>query len=362
MRTLLIAGGSGGHLMPALTLAEHLRGMGPCLMLSTARPVDRTLAAASSLTSWNTVNLKKFTSFWKWFSPLYSAGQLVAVGEVWSVMRRMRPDVVVGFGGYLSAVGLAAARLQGVPTVVHEQNFMPGRANRWLAAFADAVAVSFPGTREFLPRQAVVEVTGNPVRSHLNKIPFEQARASFGFDRERPVLLVMGGSQGSRTINGWTTAIWEDQPPAMRRRVQVLHLAGSTEASRVEEAYRRLGVEARVFPFLHEMDQAYAAATLAVSRAGATGIAEMVALELPAVLVPYPFAGAHQRANARWMESTGGARVVEEAGGSAKILWDEMEPLLWDPERLQRMRAALRICANGSAVERLGSLVRRVAR
>ncbi|MBI3333640.1 MAG: undecaprenyldiphospho-muramoylpentapeptide beta-N-acetylglucosaminyltransferase [Candidatus Omnitrophica bacterium] len=362
MRTLLVAGGTGGHLYPALALAEHLEKRdGPCLILSTARPVDRTVAAASTV-EWITVDLHQFTPVWHWLSPRYTIHQILAMRQIWSVIRRRRPDVVVGFGGYVGAAGVAAARLAGLPAVVHEQNLLPGRANRWLARLADAVAVSFPETRSHLSRRSPVEVTGNPVRSHLVGVGFEEARRSFGFDLERPVLLVMGGSQGSRAVNAASAGIWEDQPPEVRRKVQIIHLAGSSqEASSLEEAYRRLGITARVFPFLHEIHLALAAATLSISRAGATAIAEMAALKLPAVLIPYPYAGGHQRANARWMEAIGAAVVLEEDQITPQRLWEEVSGLLWAPDRLGRMREALRSEGDGSAADRLSSLVRRVA-
>ena len=270
--------------------------------------------------------------------------------------------MVVGFGGYVSAAGVAAARLAGLPTVVHEQNLLPGRANRWLARLASAVAVSFPETKGYLSSRSRVEVTGNLVRPHLGKVDFQQARRAFEFDLERPALLVMGGSQGSQAINTVSARMWEDQPAKIRRKVQLIHLAGSSaEASSLEETYRRLDLTARVFPYLHEIHHALAAATLAVSRAGATAIAEMVALRLPAVLIPYPHAGGHQRANARWMEAVGGAAVLEEDGLTPQRLWDQVSGLLWAPERLGPMREALRLREDRSAVDRLSSLVRRVA-
>ncbi len=367
MRTLLVAGGSGGHLIPALTLAEHLRKRGPCFFLSTRRPMDRTLASMTTADSgksleWIALDLEHLTPVWRWATPRYVLRQMKAWRRLRKILRRVRPDVVIGFGGYLSAVGLAAARLERVPTVIHEQNVLPGRANRWLSPWADAVAVSFPETAGLLSKRAVVEVTGNPVRPHLKKVSLGQARSHFGFDLNRPVLLITGGSQGSEAINSAVLRMWERVPPRERRRLQVIHLTGLGKPAPIRRAYRRFQMDAAVHPFLHEMEFAYAAATLALSRAGATAIAEMVDLQLPAILVPYPHAGGHQRANARWMASFGGAVVLEEKELSSERLWEELQEFLWDPERLAYMRVALQSKSDGSALDRLEALVERVAR
>ena len=361
MKTLLITGGSGGHLIPALTLAEALQPKGDCVILSTSRPVDRTLAASSHV-KWMTVDLQKFTPLRRWFVPSYSFRQFGAMRRVCGILRETRPDVVVGFGGYLSAVGVVAARFSGIPTVVHEQNLIPGKANRLLARVANAVGVSFSETKTHLPSGARVEFTGNPVRSTLKKMPAEQGRKFFGFDSERPVLLVMGGSQGSEAINQLVLQMWQELTPASRRSLQVLHLAGSPRRAEVENSYKELGMDARVFGFFQEMGAAYAAASLAISRAGATTIAEMTALEVPSILIPYPYAGAHQLANARWLEAQGGAVVLEESGLTPHLLWEMIDLLLSESGGdLTKMRNSLGSRSDGEAVHRLEALLEEVA-
>jgi UDP-N-acetylglucosamine--N-acetylmuramyl-(pentapeptide) pyrophosphoryl-undecaprenol N-acetylglucosamine transferase len=244
--------------------------------------------------------------------------------------------------------------------VIHELIVSPGDEIRWLAPFAQAVAVSFPQTKQHLSRRARVEVTGNPIppRQPIDPIC---AREHLGLDGERPVLLVMGGSQGSEAINRWAIRIWEDQSLSKRQQVQILHLAGLRGADEAEHAYHRLGMKGRVFPFFRQMHFAYAASSFAISRAGATTIAELVEYRLPAILIPYPYAGGHQRQNALWMQQQGGAVVIREEELSCQRLWEAVESLWGQPRRLGRMQAALGACANGSAVERLGELVRRVA-
>ena len=382
MRTLLVAGGSGGHLIPALTLADHLRRQGPCLLLTSTRPIETVLLRSfdklrmsgvpqdeRSRLECATVDLKRFTPLWRWLSPRYVVRQIKAVWRVRSILREFRPDVVVGFGGYLSASGVFIAQKSGIPTILHEQNVLPGKANRWLSSLTDTVAVSFPQTKDFLSGRAHVEVTGNPIRPHLKQVSPQQARAFFCFDDRRPIVVIMGGSQGSQAINWLALRMWESASAQERQRVQVVHLAGPSEIALIEERYRAFGMEARVYGFLREIEMCYAAADLVISRAGATSIAEMMALQVPAILIPYPHAGAHQLANAQWMESVGGAVVCREAGLTPEALWKEIAGFLKWPGRLAQMRAALRgfqfgvtqVPSGASAVERLSALVERTA-
>ena len=362
MRTLLVSGGSGGHLVPAMELADHLQATDRCFLMCTRRPVDRIFSAdGSSSFEWETVDLQPFTPFWRWLSLPYGARQIGGIRKVFKVIGKTKPDVVVGFGGYMSGIGVMAARAAGIPTVIHEQNFIPGRANRFLAAFASAVAVSFPETGRYLRQKEKVEVTGNPMRIRAGTATVEEARAAFGFDSKRPVLLIAGGSQGSRPVNRLVLRMWQAASPEQRGRVQVLHLAGPC-AEEVEQAYRRLdGIKAVVIAFLRRMDLALASATMAVSRAGATAIAEMAVMAVPSILIPYPYAAAHQRANAQWVQDIGGAVLLEEDGLSPERLRQEVERLLDDPAQMDRMRQALRSHSDGTAAARLGDLVRKTA-
>lgn len=360
MKALLIAGGSGGHLIPALALALRLKGKADCVILSTRRRVDRILRRDSEL-QWIAVDLRRLTPLRQWLSPAYAWVQLAALARIWSAVRQVKPDIIVGFGGYLSALGVAVGRLSGLKVLLHEQNLLPGRANRLFAPWANAVAVSFPETKRHLSPRSRVEVTGNPLLYEQRSVSFQEARAHFGFDEKRPLLLVIGGSQGSSSINQLTLKMWQELPPSERSRFQVLHLAGP-DAGQVKLAYQRLGMTARAEGFLSQMDLAYTAATVAISRAGATTLAELVAFHLPALLIPYPHAGAHQRANAVWLELTGGAVVLEEEGLTSERLRKELEGLAEDPNRLARMRQALAVQSNGSAAGRLTALVESLVR
>lgn len=362
MRAVLIAGGSGGHLIPAMTLAESLRAKGWRPLIAVGRrQVERVIRQGCGEGEWFEVDAERLTPLWRWFDPRFAGRQSRAFVSLRLLLREIKPRVVVGFGGYLSAFGVLAARLEGIPCLLHEQNLRPGRANRWLSRWAKAVAVSFPQTRTLWRGRVRVEVTGNPVRPSVHSADGPRARAEFGFSQDRPVLLVTGGSQGSCAVNDLALGMWAHASSRDRARVQVIHLAGS-EAARVRRGYRKCRVEARVFSFLKEMERALAAADLALSRAGATAVSEMTARGLPAVLIPYPYAGGHQRANAEWMAAAGGAVVLEEGGLDPARLWREVSALLENPARLGKMRAGLRAHSDGSVpVDRLAQLVREVA-
>ncbi|MCM8812224.1 MAG: undecaprenyldiphospho-muramoylpentapeptide beta-N-acetylglucosaminyltransferase [Candidatus Omnitrophica bacterium] len=359
---LIVAGGSGGHLVPAVALAEHLQRTARCVLVSTARPVDRLMSEGSGV-EWVRVDLKPVRPSLRWLWPGYWVGQWKGFQRIRQVIRKERPAAAIGFGGYISAVALVAAKLARLPVVIHEQNVLPGGANRLLARFADAVAVHFKETGEHLPRGCRVEVTGNPLRTFQGKVTVREARQFFGLESEEPVLLVMGGSQGSRAVNDAILKMWEARAGFDEPGMQVIHLCGSEDPEKLREAYRLLGVPARVFPFLREMEMAYAAATLAVSRAGATTISELSAVRLPAVLIPYPHAGGHQRANARWLAQRQGAIVVEQSELAPYDLWKRINALIRSPRRLEEMRQAMTGITNGTpAVEKLARLVEKVVK
>ncbi len=325
MKVVLVSGGSGGHLIPALALAEHLQKNGTaCLMLTTARPMDKKISQMTGL-PWETVALERMTPVFRWLSPSYARRQWAALRRVNAVLASEKPDCLVGFGGYLSAWAAFCARRKGIPVILHEQNLVPGLGNRLAARFAFAVAASFPETERYFKKPVRVTVTGNPVRHDPEVTSFEQARAWFGFDTRTPVLLIMGGSQGARRINEAMISFWEEATPGFRTGWQVIHLTGQSDFNRVQTAYTRLGIRAKVYPFLEEMPFALKAATTAVSRAGATGLAEMAAFGIPAVLIPYPHAGGHQRANAARMESSGGAVMIDEENLSSVALRTAIE-------------------------------------
>jgi UDP-N-acetylglucosamine--N-acetylmuramyl-(pentapeptide) pyrophosphoryl-undecaprenol N-acetylglucosamine transferase len=238
-------------------------------------------------------------------------------------IRRFRPHVLVGVGGYGTVPPVLAAKALGVPFVLLEQNVRPGKANRFLAAAAERIYVQWPEAKNAFPGcGSRVLFTGSPLRDALRPVAREDARQRFGLAPDRPTVAVVGGSQGAEALNRGAVAGLDGTAPHL----QLIHVAGSpAQAQAVRAAYAERGARAEVREFVQEMDLLYSAADLIVSRAGAMAIAEIAAFGVPAVLVPIArSAGDHQRENARAAARTGGAILMEEpdclAGGLAPLL------------------------------------------
>lgn len=359
MKVLMAAGGTGGHLLPALTVARLLRDRQPacsCVAVSGERGLagqlwDRSVGELA------TVPAEPWPRGLQAVNPRYWWRQGRATARLLALLRQHRPQVVVGFGGYVAGPAVMLAKVRGIPTVIHEQNVFPGRTTRMLVRWADRVAISFEETRRHLPQRAPVTLTGNPVRPETEGCSREQALKTLGLSPAKPVLLVMGGSQGSHVLNEVSVEAIARLGPRQRRTFQVLQLTGPQDVGWVSERYRAMGMTARVEIFLPAIGLAYAAAALAVVRAGATTVAELVATTTPAVLVPYPYAGAHQALNAHWLGRRGGALVLDQGIFTPERFLEVIIPLLGDQTRLEAMRAALRELATPGAAERVADAV-----
>jgi len=261
-------------------------------------------------------------------------------------------------GGFVAAPVVFAASRRKIPILIHEQNAVPGLTNRWAAKVADLIAVSFEDSARHFTSARPIIVTGNPVRREI----LEDTRDGyelFELDRQRKTLLVFGGSRGAKRIND---AVIEGLPSvASAAWLQILHVAGKMDFERVRAATRSLpagGLLYRCVPYVEEMGAAYRAADLVASRAGATTIAEMTALGVAAILVPYPFATAgHQELNARYLEKAGGARVIMNESLDGKTLFEAATSILSDDALLASMRDSARRFGRPEAAEELASAV-----
>jgi UDP-N-acetylglucosamine--N-acetylmuramyl-(pentapeptide) pyrophosphoryl-undecaprenol N-acetylglucosamine transferase len=283
----------------------------------------------------------------------------------WRWIGAKRPDVVLGFGGYVSIpVGFAAA-LRGVPLVLHEQNSVPGLANKTLSRWARAVAVTYEESAAVLAHPERAVLTGNPVRPAVLSADRSSGREALSLPADALVLLVFGGSRGARHLNSAIVAL-RDRLLAIPG-LQVLHVTGAAEAETVSEALDAAGGDGhgrwRVIGYLDGMGSALAASDLIVARAGATSIAEITALGLPAVLVPYPFAtDDHQTKNAATMVAHGAALLVGDADLDDERFGDIVTSLLSDPSRSATMAAASRELGRPNAADAVAALAREVAR
>lgn len=361
MNVVLAGGGTAGHIEPALALADVLRSRGETVTaLGTARGLETTLVPARgyALDLIPPVPLPRHLTLDLLSVPFRLRR---AVHATRSVLTQRKADVVVGFGGYVALPAYLAARHR-VPVVVHEANARAGLANKVGARWAARVAVTYAGCG--LRDGEVVGLPLRPAIATLDRAARrEEARAAFGL-HDRPTLLVTGGSQGARRINDAVTAA---APVLDAAGVQVLHATGAKNADDVREALARNGFSGDeppyvAVPYVDRMDLAYAAADLALCRAGAMTVAEVTAVGLPAVYVPLPIGNGEQRLNAMDVVAAGGGLLVADEDLTAGWVGAQVPALLHDADRLAELTKAAASCGRPDAGERLADLVTAAAR
>ncbi len=338
MRVLIAGGGTAGHVFPGLAVARHLAALGHDVRFAgTAAGQEARLvpAAGFELAEVEAAPLVRKLSVRSAMAPVVAAR---SVGRCRPLVESA--DVVLGMGGYVSVpVALAAIRARR-PLVLHEQNAVPGLANRTLARPARAVAVAFAAAARGFPRRARTVVTGNPVREDVLAVPVERERLAkeaateLELDPDLRTVVVFGGSQGALHLN---RAFVEAVRGLARRDVQLLLLAGPAHADAIRAAISS-EVPVRVLAFLERMDLAYAIADLVVARAGATTVAEVSVCGIPSILIPYPYAtGRHQEANARVLQRAGAASILMDDDLDGAVLAERVEAMLDDEAGLRAM-------------------------
>lgn len=341
LRLLVAAGGTGGHLYPALAVAGKLLEVQPeaTVIFSGARRglESRIVPRAGYPLEMIRVEPLRGGSMARKLKGVLSLP--IALVDAVRLLQRVRPRVVMGVGGYVSGPVLAVAGVSRVPTLILEPNRTPGLANRWLTPFVDAAALAWEETREHFGTKGFV--SGNPVREDIARV------------QPRPVdenlrILVLGGSQGSRVLNQAMVAALPYLAPH-RERLAVTHQTGPRELESVREAYRQNGFPARVEAYLEEMAKEYADCDLVLCRAGATTCAELAAAGRPSVLVPLPLAGGHQRDNAQMLERRGAALMLPQEELSGERLGSVLIGLMSEPERRQDMAERARRLARPDA-------------
>lgn len=351
IRLLLTGGGTGGHLFPAVATAQEFCRQYPdteVLFVGTKRKVDST-----SLENYGFTRKSILSYGLKGKSLLQLAKALavlpISLLQAAGIIFFFKPDIIFGVGGYVTGPVVAAGKLLGVATVIHEQNSVPGLANKKLAKLAGRICLSLPVASDHFPAEKTI-LTGNPVRAAI----LELAKAKRLLDKEenlKQAVVVLGGSQGASALNTL-------MPEALRRLGEkrelplIIHQTGARDLERVRMKYQELGIEARVEPFFVEMEEIYRQAAIVVSRAGATTLSELAVLAIPAILLPYPHAAdAHQEKNAAYYVRGGGALQFSEKEVDGARLASELELLLADPSRLATMGRAMEKLALPKAAE-----------
>ena len=367
MRVIIGTGGTAGHIFPALAVAGRLRdGLGAdVLFVGRAEGQEASMVPAAGFPM-RTIRALPFHRGLSLRAIRAPFAALRAATEARGIVRGC--DVVLGMGGYVSVPVSLAARRERVPLVLHEQNAVPGLANRAASRWAEVVGVAFPDAAARLPRRVRTVVTGNPVRPAVlrvlddRKSLAEEARSVLGLEEGRRTVLILGGSQGALRLNRAT--LDAASRLAARGDLQLLLLSGTRDH---EEVRRRIpsgnALLVRAEAFLERVELAYAVADLAVARAGAMTIAELTACGIPSVLVPYPYAtGRHQEANGRAVERAGGAVVLLDDQTDGAAVAASIERLLGSPDRLRDMARGARSFGRPDAADALASLVASVAR
>lgn len=330
-RVLIMAGGTGGHVFPGLAVAKRLRAEGVDVhWLGTQQGLEAKLVPEAGI-DLHFITISGVRG--KGIKNLLLAPPrlLIAIFQAIRLISKLKPDIVLGMGGFASGPGGIASWLLGRPLVIHEQNAKPGTTNKWLAKVAKKVLEGFPNT--FSNRQHVVTV-GNPVRSEILEMAFPNRGKN-----ARLALLVVGGSLGATAINQLLPKALAMLPEAIRP--EVYHQTGEKHYLDTVTAYERAGVSAKIVPFIKEMHEAYAWADMVVCRSGALTVAELCAAGLGAVLVPFPYAiDDHQTANANFMAAQGAALLVQQSALTADKLADILQEFIQSPARCQMMADA----------------------
>lgn len=349
VRIVIAGGGTGGHLFPAVAIAEEFLGrseMNEVLFIGTRRGLEARLLPGLGF-ALRTITVEGV----KGRGAIQMIGSLLKIprgmAQSVSILRGFAPDIALGVGGYASGPAVMAAHFMGIRTAIAEQNALPGSTNRILGRFVDRVFLTFPdGEGRFAA--AKTTVTGNPVRKE-----FTEGIAKTRRDEQTFSILVFGGSQGARAIN---RAVVDALPylEDMRGRLVITHQTGEGDLAEVSKAYRERGVRSEVHPFITDMASAYGSADLLICRAGATSIAEITATGKASVLIPYPFAvGGHQELNARVLADAGAAETILEDRLDGSVLAEVIRRLAQSPEAIRRMEEESEKLGNVKAAARI---------
>ncbi len=299
---MMACGGTGGHVFPAFSVSEELKRMDPgTKIIYVCGKMDIENAIFKIVTGEKVFSVEgaPFRGLRSLLSPSFLIKLTKGLGQSFSILLREKPDLVAGFGGHFSFSVVLIANWLKIPTLIHEQNVVPGKANKVLAKFVDAVALSFDETRGELRLRNNFRVTGNPIRSAIEKDCRAEALDYFCFSNDRSTLLVLGGSQGAESINSLFLGVLSFIPKSLKERIQVLHLCGRMSTAAVEQAFKKEGISGKAYSFFERMDLVYGVTDIALGRAGATFLEEIRVKNIPAILIPYPAADGHQLVNAK---------------------------------------------------------------
>lgn len=348
MRVMIAGGGTGGHVYPGIALAREFQRQAAgteILFVGTEKGLEARVLPREGF-QLGTIRVRGLVGK-GWVGGLLALLRLpIACWDAARLISRFKPDLVIGSGGYASGPVILMAWLMRRKRVILETNLIPGLTNRFLAPLADLVVLAWEGSKTYISGRQI-RVFGSPIRREL------VTAGSASPSNAKKTIVLLGGSQGAHALNiAMLGAV--DHFGFFKDEIEIIHQTGSEDCETVREAYAQKGVQARVEPFIRDMGAVYQRATVLISRAGATTVAEITACGKPSILIPFPHAaGGHQELNARALEAAGAALVIRQEDLSGPFLAQLILDLLMDPERLERMSKASRQLGRPDAAEKI---------
>jgi UDP-N-acetylglucosamine--N-acetylmuramyl-(pentapeptide) pyrophosphoryl-undecaprenol N-acetylglucosamine transferase len=359
MNIIIAGGGTGGHIFPALAVAKELQETVDGVSLTfvgTVRGIESKIVPKEGY------NIRFIRSEGLLGKNIFATIKSVlkipfSLKDSYRILHDIKPDMVFGVGGYSSGPVVLCARLMGIPTVIHEQNILPGFTNKMLGKIVDAIAVTYHESMRSFPKEKTC-LTGNPVRIEILKGDRERGYERFSLAKDRFTIFVFGGSQGASNINKAVGEALVFLEPFIEK-IQFLHQTGDRDCDAMKEVYRARGFKGTVLPFAYEMADAYAVADLIISRAGATTLSELTVCGKAAILVPYPLsAGNHQEINARKLWDIGASQMILDNDMNGKKLADMIRYLIQDPEALGEMERVSKSLGSSEAAGKIVGLIK----
>lgn len=365
MKLVLAGGGTGGHIFPAIALAKKwLESDDEVVYIGGANSLEEKLTNKEEISFYDIpvmplprkVNLDLFTSIFSNFNAVLKARK---------ILKREAPDIVVGTGGYVSGATVLAARLLNIKTLIHEQNSVPGLTNKIAAKFVDKIALSYKESAVYFKiKNEKLVLTGNPVRKKLLEVNSQQARKHLGISVDKRVLLVMGGSQGATSINQLMLDIYDDLIKIDN--LTIIHITGYDDFNKIKtkiESYEDINEKLIISPFINDIEYPLASADLIISRAGAVTLAEITALGLPSILIPYPHAtNNHQYKNAKILEKSGAALIYQDDNLDSKVILGQLKNLINNNNKLSEMSKISKSIGKPTALDKIYNITYQMAK
>lgn len=359
VKIIVSGGGTGGHIYPALTLINSIKAKRPdveFLYVGTEKGLEADIVPKAGI-NFTALNLEGGLERHFTLENISRAANAIwSIKQAADIVKSFKPNVVVGTGGYVCGPILLAASLMKVPTLIQEQNAVAGVTNKILSKFVDKIAVGTQDALKNFPANKTT-YTGNPIRAEVLAAKKEDGLREFNFTADKPIVLISGGSRGARSINDAMIDVLK--VAAQKNSAQFLHVTGKGEFDFVTKKLADVDApNIRIVPYLYNMPRAMAMADLAIFRAGATGLAELTARGVPAILIPYPYAAEnHQEFNARALVDAGAARMILNKDLNAELLQKNLDELLFSPQTLKQMAKASLSLGKPNAADEIADMI-----